>query len=724
MNKKRKPTFIKFLLSYMVVLFLPFLLVWFLLYSHFEEVQREQLLSSNQSDLQQIKNITEANISDIYTIAAKLTAETELSPYYLRNFYNVYRSQKLMSYATNNEFYHHILYYIRGFDYLLSSQTTYPLPIYYSMYDYKNWDYSEFYSTINEISAPTLRPAEAVLRDHKTTENFITYLIPIPNNVSNPYGTAIFTIREHDIRKLFEPLVKYEGSHMAVLDSKGHIIMSLTEESYFPGGFPPDLYPEANKPLILQRQIEDKELIVTSIRSADTDWTYIHIVPEDVLMAPINELRENTTLLFMLILILGSAIIYLMMYVNYNPVKALAYQFQELNGSFSKQMEYSLPALRQHFTRGLLKGKFNDRAKFNDLAKQAGMNLQKEYYYVLVLQLDVSSGSETRSPHEYAKNWLSTLSPEEEGYYVEMFEHHKITFILSAIDSDSLREYWEERQRMLYERTGVSATIGIGHAYRQLSDLSKSFFEASTALHYKWLKGNNSVILYAEVDPNQLTITWYPKQELEVLAMAIKQDNTKVMLSTVETALENIKKHSSTLFMARFLCYEIVNTIMKTLIAEWPNRMDSIVLPGVLSLTEFETFDKLEQTVMDVCREVCVQMAEFPKEAPVLNKLLDAIYEYLEHSFSSYDFSVQRMAEHLSLSSKYISTYFKEQTGKTVMEYVNELRIEKSKQLLKDTNKQIQDIVPLIGYSDASSFIRKFKQVTGMTPGEYRKLHN
>jgi YesN/AraC family two-component response regulator len=49
-------------------------------------------------------------------------------------------------------------------------------------------------------------------------------------------------------------------------------------------------------------------------------------------------------------------------------------------------------------------------------------------------------------------------------------------------------------------------------------------------------------------------------------------------------------------------------------------------------------------------------------------------------------------------------------------------RIEKAKQLLKETQETVQDISVQVGYVYTMSFIRVFKKTTGLTPGEYRKL--
>jgi AraC-like DNA-binding protein len=88
--------------------------------------------------------------------------------------------------------------------------------------------------------------------------------------------------------------------------------------------------------------------------------------------------------------------------------------------------------------------------------------------------------------------------------------------------------------------------------------------------------------------------------------------------------------------------------------------------------------------------------------------------------YTDYQFSLQGMADDLHLSVSSIGRMHKQFTGSTVMEFVNELRIAKAKELLQDTNLPVKEIVERIGYKDVSSFIRKFKQQFGITPIDYR----
>lgn len=80
------------------------------------------------------------------------------------------------------------------------------------------------------------------------------------------------------------------------------------------------------------------------------------------------------------------------------------------------------------------------------------------------------------------------------------------------------------------------------------------------------------------------------------------------------------------------------------------------------------------------------------------------------------------IAESFDLSTTRFSLSFKERMGMTPLDYLTLLRSEHAKTLLEETDLTIREIGAQVGYYDSGSFIRRFKQVTGMTPLQYR--HN
>lgn len=79
------------------------------------------------------------------------------------------------------------------------------------------------------------------------------------------------------------------------------------------------------------------------------------------------------------------------------------------------------------------------------------------------------------------------------------------------------------------------------------------------------------------------------------------------------------------------------------------------------------------------------------------------------------------LAKQVYLSTGYLSRIFKENTGKTVIEYLQEIRVNHACDLLKTTDLNISKIMELCGYSDVKHFYEVFYKQTAKTPGLYRK---
>jgi len=85
-------------------------------------------------------------------------------------------------------------------------------------------------------------------------------------------------------------------------------------------------------------------------------------------------------------------------------------------------------------------------------------------------------------------------------------------------------------------------------------------------------------------------------------------------------------------------------------------------------------------------------------------------------------FNRDAIASHVGLSVSTFSRFFKRMTGKTLVSYVNELKIRRASELLLSSNDSIFDISFAIGFHNCSYFNKQFKAIMGMTPSEYRDI--
>lgn len=99
------------------------------------------------------------------------------------------------------------------------------------------------------------------------------------------------------------------------------------------------------------------------------------------------------------------------------------------------------------------------------------------------------------------------------------------------------------------------------------------------------------------------------------------------------------------------------------------------------------------------------------------------IKEYISKNYQNENLSIKDISEHVFLSSSYVCTVFKSETGKTLNQYLTDFRMEKAKKLLMDTRYKITDISAKIGYNDGNYFGKSFKKTVGLSPSEFREQY-
>ena len=93
----------------------------------------------------------------------------------------------------------------------------------------------------------------------------------------------------------------------------------------------------------------------------------------------------------------------------------------------------------------------------------------------------------------------------------------------------------------------------------------------------------------------------------------------------------------------------------------------------------------------------------------------NAILEYVNNNYEK-SVGLEDCARELHISSSYISRMFKKYTKVSFITYLNELKIKKAMELLKDTDLPVKDIAQRVGYNNLNYFYKNFKAITGTTP--------
>ncbi|OAB33096.1 hypothetical protein PMSM_16205 [Paenibacillus macquariensis subsp. macquariensis] len=85
------------------------------------------------------------------------------------------------------------------------------------------------------------------------------------------------------------------------------------------------------------------------------------------------------------------------------------------------------------------------------------------------------------------------------------------------------------------------------------------------------------------------------------------------------------------------------------------------------------------------------------------------------------DLSLERLARHVNLTPSYLSTRFKKETGRSIVDHIQHERVYEAQKMLKFTSMSLSDICARLNFNDQSYFTRVFKKWCGVTPLQYRK---
>lgn len=111
------------------------------------------------------------------------------------------------------------------------------------------------------------------------------------------------------------------------------------------------------------------------------------------------------------------------------------------------------------------------------------------------------------------------------------------------------------------------------------------------------------------------------------------------------------------------------------------------------------------------------KMTEHPHARPGIN---DQLLMYIDRN-CHLNLSIHEIAAQCGYGAEHFSRLFRQYTGKTPMLFIHECRIRRAKQLLKETNQSVDEIIATCGYSNRTAFFRKFSALVGTTPLSYRK---
>ena len=136
-----------------------------------------------------------------------------------------------------------------------------------------------------------------------------------------------------------------------------------------------------------------------------------------------------------------------------------------------------------------------------------------------------------------------------------------------------------------------------------------------------------------------------------------------------------------------------------------------------LIYTEYHKTSRSEKQLSLLLRVLIIELIRLNEAVPPSN--MERVIQYLNLHMTE-EIRLDELSSLFFISRSTLTKQFKKETGKTIVEYLNMIRVEKAKLLLVTTEKTVEETAYALGYNSPKYFFRVFKSITGMTPARFK----
>lgn len=397
------------------------------------------------------------------------------------------------------------------------------------------------------------------------------------------------------------------------------------------------------------------------------------------------------------------------------------------------QVQGQTRQLREFFVRKLIQGELGGRdIKEQGIRYQSEMN-PEQMCCIMTVQIDTFEGTRYRESDRdlllfAVSNIVAELIPASSRFNPVVVGENQVTLLkMNQDDGDAAKReayhYAEQIQKLVKEVLELKVSVGISRFHSQLRFAAQAYRESQEALRYRIRLGEEAVLQLDDVVPENhsrvMFPEWIEKQLIEALLIPDLEKAAPLLREFLNMTLrENVNHREYQMILFRLLV---------DLIREVQNAGESLHLEseheGELfeQLFKLKTIPEIENWFMKNVMEPMAQVLGKKWEARNKN-ISEKMMEIIHQEFEA-DLTLDVCAARLNYHPNYLKTVFRRETGASFSDYLSQYRLNQAKQWLLETDLKIGEIAERLRYQNSQNFIRYFRKMENMTPGDYRKQY-
>jgi two-component system, response regulator YesN len=509
--------------------------------------------------------------------------------------------------------------------------------------------------------------------------------------------------------------------------------------------------------LLNTQSITGEPILVNYRTSEYNDWIYFSVVP----IAQVTEQSRNIALITLLICVGIFIIVFAIAWYGsrrmYSPIRRLFEFTQEIGAGhhddhrkdelgFIEEQLRSLDSIGKQL-KEQIRGQFDHLKEFFVLKLFTGQISERDFLYrtsvygfpkewrglaVIAVQIDPLHPTRYREQDKELllfaiNNIVGELLPPNCRFSPILMDQSQVTLLAGDYDDPLHMKRWlyevaETIRRKVNEYLQLPISIGISRTFHQISEAGRAYGECLEALRCRIGLGPELLLHYDDINPHQEStsavfsqLKLLEDQMIQALKLA---DSDRVHRLFKEYMQAVIDKEIPSNELPMLMFQLIVRAFQLFHEQGIPVRK---VLGEQATVEYFLKLNSLEEIIRwfeDRLFAPIVAYMQEQSESQYVN--IANLMVKLVHDSYDKDLSLDYCAEMLNFHPSYLSRVFKKETGGNFIDYVAEYRMNIAKHWLQNTSLRVSDIAEKVNYTNTTAFIRTFRKVVGMTPGQYR----
>lgn len=282
--------------------------------------------------------------------------------------------------------------------------------------------------------------------------------------------------------------------------------------------------------------------------------------------------------------------------------------------------------------------------------------------------------------------------------------------------------------QMLKLYLNLSVSITLSDAFVGLKQLREQYTLCLRASTNNFYTGPASVLVAGHSKLTQSLHSINYVEWLDQVKAAVEVGNTKLVLENISILFNEAKQikwdPSALKFHLLGLLSDLDNLILKwntqVLSSTEQNRVGATTLLESFEsdISQAESMEGLSLSIEQAMQEAINLL--YQVKSNIYRKEVLRITEILQENVEN-KITLDRLAQEVNMNVNYLCRVFKQDTGRSIVQYMNELKINKAIELLKLPDTRIKEVASQVGIDDPFYFNRVFKKVVGLSPSDFRK---